>query len=351
MKSPEESNTHSVHDLDDLITEFLSDGIITAKERAVLLRKAEKLGIDRDEADLYIDAQQQKADQKIDAAVAHKRGASCPYCGGSIPLLTDKCPHCGQNITPEASEELQKIFDQLEEALIEAKSGWDIDISKAEVERYVRKAKMYYGNNPRVKQLLKEVATETAVAEKRARRNDLKDSIIEFFTDHLIRTAIIFLIVVIACWVGIDACSQIEPQVFLEEVNACLEKGDIAGAEKVYEAKKDKTKYEAQQTAEKNINGAKLSKIIKTGDYDKAVDFFMTDIGKNSNASNAMAYDEVEFSSCLTNCVKDMVKKGQINDAKKFIERQYNSIMADTTYHDNVQKAQVLRENLMSLLD
>lgn len=159
---------HTVHDLDDLITEFLADGIITAKERAVLLRKAEKLGIDHDEADLYIDAQQQKADQKIDAAVAKKRGASCPYCGGSIPLLTDKCPHCGQNITPEASEELQEIFDDLEEALINFKAGKDTDRNKAVIDRYVRKAKMYYENNPKVQRLLAQVEKDTAVSEQKA---------------------------------------------------------------------------------------------------------------------------------------------------------------------------------------
>lgn len=168
MKSPEESNMHTVHDLDDLITEFLSDGIITVKERAVLLRKAEQFGIDHDEADLYIDAQQQKADQKIDAAVAHKRGAACPYCGGSVPQLTDKCPHCGQNITADASEELQEIFDHLEEALVNFKAGKDIDRSKATVERYVRKAKMYYENNPKVQRLLAQVNEETSAYEQKA---------------------------------------------------------------------------------------------------------------------------------------------------------------------------------------
>lgn len=131
----------NIHDLDNLIEEYLTDGIISDKERQVLLRKAQALGLDTDEVDLYIDAQQQKADQKVDAAVSRKRGSACPYCGGSIPQLTDKCPHCGQNITAEASDDLQEIFDHLEDALVKFKSGEDIDKSKAEVERYVRKAK------------------------------------------------------------------------------------------------------------------------------------------------------------------------------------------------------------------
>ena len=43
-------------ELDQLIQEYLTDGILTDKERAVILRKAEKMGLDRDEIDLYLDA-------------------------------------------------------------------------------------------------------------------------------------------------------------------------------------------------------------------------------------------------------------------------------------------------------
>ena len=68
----------TVHALDDLIKEYLTDGIISEKERAVLLKKAEDLGIDRDEMDLYIDAQQQKTDQAVDAAANKRRGKTCP---------------------------------------------------------------------------------------------------------------------------------------------------------------------------------------------------------------------------------------------------------------------------------
>lgn len=148
-------------ELTDLVEEYLTDGIISAKERQVLLRKAEQLGIDVDEFDLYIDAQQQKVDQAVDAAASKKRGKTCPFCGGTLPQLTEKCPHCGELVTPEASEELQEIFEYLEDALVDFKSGKDIDKSKAMVERYVRKAKMYYDNNPKVKKLLAEIERES----------------------------------------------------------------------------------------------------------------------------------------------------------------------------------------------
>lgn len=161
-------------ELDDLIKEYLTDGIISAKERQVLLNKAQALGLNVDEVDLYIDAQQQKADQAVAAAVNKRRGKTCPYCGSSIPELTDKCPNCGGNITPEASKELEDIFDHLESALVNFKSGEDVEKNKAEVERYVRKARMYYGNNPKVQHLLEEVEMESEAAEEEARKNAKK---------------------------------------------------------------------------------------------------------------------------------------------------------------------------------
>lgn len=161
-------------ELDDLIKEYLTDGIISAKERQVLLNKAQALGLNVDEVDLYIDAQQQKADQAVAATVNKRRGKTCPYCGSSIPELTDKCPNCGGSITPEASKELEEIIEHLESALVNFKSGEDVDKSKAEVERYVRKARMYYGNNPKIQRLLDEVEAESEAAEAEAKKNAKK---------------------------------------------------------------------------------------------------------------------------------------------------------------------------------
>ncbi len=159
-------------ELKALIQQYLTDGVLTDKERQVILNKAEKMGLDRDEIDLYLDAEVQKIDQQTDAAVRKQKGKTCPFCGGSVPQLTDKCPHCGENITPEASKELQKIFNNLEKALIDLKSGRDIEISKASVERFARKAKMYYGSNPKIQKLLLEVENEVIEVEKKRKKSD-----------------------------------------------------------------------------------------------------------------------------------------------------------------------------------
>ena len=154
-------------ELDALIQEYLTDGVLTDKERAVILKKAEGMGLDHDEIDLYLDAQIQKIDQASDTAMRRMKSKACPYCGAPIPQLTDKCPACGQFITPQASEELQEILEKLEESLVELKTAKDVMENKAIVERYARKARMYYGNNPKIQKLLEEVEIEMVEAEKK----------------------------------------------------------------------------------------------------------------------------------------------------------------------------------------
>lgn len=161
-------------ELDDLIKEFLTDGIISPKERQVLLNKAQALGLNLDEVDLYIDAQQQKADQAVATIMNQRKGNTCPYCGAPIPLLADKCPSCGQFITPESSKDLEEIFNHLEDALVKFKSCDNTAENQANVERYIRKAKMYYSNNPKIKLLLQEVENEIEDANEKEEESKRK---------------------------------------------------------------------------------------------------------------------------------------------------------------------------------
>ena len=164
-------------ELDALIKEYLTDGVLTDKERQVILKKALGMGLDRDEIDLYLDAQVQKIDQAADAAILKKKGKVCPYCQGDVPLLTTKCPHCEKIITAEATEELQEIFNNLEEALINMKEGQHFERSRASVERYARKARMYYGENPKVQKLLAEIDEEMNIAEKRKKMSERNETL------------------------------------------------------------------------------------------------------------------------------------------------------------------------------
>jgi len=161
-------------ELDALIQEYLTDGVLTDKERQVILDEAEALGLKRAKIDLYLDAQVQKIDQATDAAVRKRKSKECPYCGAPIPQLADKCPECGQFITPEASKDLQDILDNLEDALVNMKSRNDIERNKATVERYARKARLYYSNHPKIKQLLMEVEADVQTAENKIKSSERK---------------------------------------------------------------------------------------------------------------------------------------------------------------------------------
>ncbi|WP_337795621.1 tellurite resistance TerB family protein [Prevotella sp.] len=189
-------------ELDDLIKEFLTDGIISPKERQVLLNKAQTLGLNLDEVDLYIDAQQQKADQAVATIMNQRKGNTCPYCGAPIPLLADKCPSCGQFITPESSKDLEEIFNHLEDALVKFKSCDNTAENQANVERYIRKAKMYYSNNPKIKLLLQEVENEIEDANEKEEESKRKAwNVVKI-------EVIIAAIIIIICVIGANTNSD-----------------------------------------------------------------------------------------------------------------------------------------------
>ena len=165
-------------ELDLLIQEYLTDGVLSDKERQVILKKAVGMGLDRDEIDLYLDAEEQKIDQATDAAVRKRKSKECPYCGAPVPQLADKCPECGQFITPEASKDLQEILENLEEALVNMKSRKDFERNKAIVERYSRKARLYYSNHPKIKQLLSEIDFDMHAAERKLKSINRKNTFV-----------------------------------------------------------------------------------------------------------------------------------------------------------------------------
>ncbi len=193
-------------ELDALIKEYLTDGVLTDKERQVILKKAEGMKLDRDEIDLYLDAQVQKIDQATDAAVRRQKGKQCPHCGAYVSQMTDKCPECGQYITPEATKELEEILDNLEEALVNMKSRKDFDRNKAVVERYERKARMYYSNHPKIKTLLAEVDAEMANTEKRIKTESRNESIKSFLSSRWtwFGVLVVIFLILLVLWIRFE---------------------------------------------------------------------------------------------------------------------------------------------------
>ena len=327
-------------DLDALIQEYLTDGVLTDKERAVILKKAEGMGLDRDEIDLYLDAQVQKIDQAADAVVRRQKSKACPYCGAPIPQLTDKCPECGQFITPEASSELQDILENLEDALVNLKSAKDIHTSKATVERYARKAKIYFGSNPKVQKLLEEIEVETANAEKKAKSLARKNTIVKILTYNKKITAGVIVVLAIIVWALLPGSVTSDPQVCTKAIRNALDNNDVETAVSLYYGFRDyksKLGYSEDDMARA---------CLKVGNIDKALsikgkgDFISDDdepifaeieeaylekgefekaIGVWDRGSSSFYYKDNFRILCL--CIDKMKKQKSSQEIKDFINK------------------------------
>ena len=111
--------------MEELIKATLEDGELTEQEKAVLIKRAQKEGIDVDELDVYIQSLLQKRhrseaendaieDRKSKIGIVQK----CPQCGEPIQTGWAACPKCGFafNIEQKSSiiEELQAQLNQIE---------------------------------------------------------------------------------------------------------------------------------------------------------------------------------------------------------------------------------------------
>ena len=119
--------------LEHLIDMALADGELTEKEKQVLFKKAEAMGIDLDEFEMVLDArlfEKQKAMQVSQpiatgaAPTSNKYGdvKKCPGCGAIVESFTTRCPDCGlefSNIETVAS--IQTLMQQLRD--FDAKNG------------------------------------------------------------------------------------------------------------------------------------------------------------------------------------------------------------------------------------
>lgn len=107
------ANTSGMDELKKLIDAAMADGIITSKEREVIIRKAATLGIDAAEVEVYLDAEIQKTEQAADMAKRDKIGPVCPQCGKQVPPLTLKC-ECGYEFTnAKRSYSMQILSERL----------------------------------------------------------------------------------------------------------------------------------------------------------------------------------------------------------------------------------------------
>jgi len=103
--------------IEEIIRAALADGIVTEKEKQILLRRAQIEGIDLDEFEMIFDARLLEAQKAKDPArKSEKYGGvrKCPACGAIIPSFQGVCPECGHEfIDVDANESSKKLAEAL----------------------------------------------------------------------------------------------------------------------------------------------------------------------------------------------------------------------------------------------
>ncbi len=136
-------------DLEKLIELVVADGQITEKERSVVVIKAIELGVDTDEAEIYMDGRLHQVNQINKQVVfpapplekkSTKEGneKKCPACGATVESFTINCKECGHEFRNTSavssiivlSSLLDAILnegtkDKYEDGIIETDTKWE----------------------------------------------------------------------------------------------------------------------------------------------------------------------------------------------------------------------------------
>lgn len=114
--------------MENLIQATLEDGKLEENEKAALIKRAQKEGIDLDELEIYINSLLQKRKRELNKEneareEKHQQvkkeafGRVCPNCGKQVPPLTLKCD-CGYEFTKGKSvSSVQLLSDKIEAIL------------------------------------------------------------------------------------------------------------------------------------------------------------------------------------------------------------------------------------------
>ena len=133
--------------IEQLINAALADGVLTEKEKQVLFKKAESMGIDLDEFEMVLSsklydkqkAMEEERKKKSDAAPkSNKMGdvRKCPACGAIVSSFAVKCLDCGYEFSDvNVVSSMQRLNDMLNEVSqkIERRDFKNIYNNKGEV--------------------------------------------------------------------------------------------------------------------------------------------------------------------------------------------------------------------------
>ena len=157
--------------IEALISAALADGVLTEKEKQILFKRAESMGIDLDEFEMVLDArlvEQKKKEAneskqyelEMEKARAAQKSApksnkfgdvrKCPSCGAMVQSLRSKCPDCGYEFvnisgnspTQVLLEKLDAIDAERERSRSWKESFWDDSETRKDLKFAERKAQL-----------------------------------------------------------------------------------------------------------------------------------------------------------------------------------------------------------------
>lgn len=120
-------------ELENLIQATLEDGVLEENEKAALVKRAEREGVDIAELEIYINSLLQKRARELEneknavrkQAEKDKKeafGRKCPNCGAQVPPLTLKC-ECGYEFTTAKSvSSVQVLLEKINEITVSSKN-------------------------------------------------------------------------------------------------------------------------------------------------------------------------------------------------------------------------------------
>jgi len=125
-------------ELENLIQATLEDGVLEENEKAALIKRAEREGVDIAELEIYINSLLQKRARELEneknavrkQAEKEKKeafGRKCPNCGAQVPPLTLKC-ECGYEFTRKDSvSSSRQLMEKIEEISLSNANKDEVD--------------------------------------------------------------------------------------------------------------------------------------------------------------------------------------------------------------------------------
>jgi len=146
--------------IERLIDMALADGELTEKEKQVLFKKAESMGIDLDEFEMVLDARLYEKQKSMSVSQPSVQGSApksnklgdvrkCPSCGAILETFTTRCPDCGHELNGIGIvSSFNALISKLEEYDKKESSNQIINMLSGGEQRRIQRKKQIISNFP-----------------------------------------------------------------------------------------------------------------------------------------------------------------------------------------------------------